>query len=58
MVILKEQFEDIGTVGELREALADLPDDFPISDSLECPIQVIVWEDTEFDDCFATIVIL
>ncbi len=55
MVVLREDFDNIDTVGGLRAALADLPDDFEINLVGEADITVEVWEDPESGMEFATI---
>ncbi len=54
MVVLREDFDNIDTVGGLRAALADLPDDFAIS-TVGDAIIVEVWENSENGEEFATI---
>jgi hypothetical protein len=55
MEIVKEQFGDICTVGDLRAALADLPDDCPITCIIDEPVCVTVYEDTETNETYASI---
>ena len=42
--------ENIETVGALREALADMPDDMPVCDGVGEPLLVSLFEDEETGD--------
>ena len=43
-IILRE-IPDIGTVGELKAALSQFPDDTPVSDCLDEPLLIEVLQD-------------
>jgi hypothetical protein len=44
------EIEDITSILELKEAIADLPDDMPVSDALGEPLLLRFYVDEDTDD--------
>lgn len=53
--VMESESKDLETIGELRAAIADLPEDMPIGDAFGGSLIVQVFRDQETGDQEATI---
>ena len=45
MLMREKEIDGIETVGDLRAALADVPDDMPLADCFGEPLMAVLWNE-------------
>lgn len=53
--VIEYEFDGLGTIGELRQQISNMPDDLPLRDCFGEPLLLQVIKDSETDDKYVTI---
>jgi hypothetical protein len=54
MLMREKEIDGIETVGDLRSALADVPDEMPLKDCFDEPLMASLYQDKETGDQHVT----